>query len=366
MAGNRGVHWQREAAVQAFAADVQHAVGRQRGTAGAFLQTGAGVAAAMGVLQRLQRWRGAAEHHRHAQRGGAFHGHVPGGIRQAILLLVGAVVFLVDDDQAEPGEGREHGRAGADEDAMLAAGAFVPNVEALRVRDAGVQHRGSAEAGPHAVQRLRCERDLRHQQQRLAATAQHLGNDVEIHLRLAAAGDAIEQVAAVLAEAGDDALDGGALGGCWLNVRFCQRRGFGVAAEREGVVPGDQPLLAQCGQDAAGDAGRGQFVIGDAAGLGKLRERLALAWRPGQCRPSLGLGAPHRLWLRLRLGAAPSGGRQHRRQHVADGMVVVRGQPLRQRHQIRRQQRFGVQHLVDWFEIVAARFGVADHHAQRP
>ena len=51
---------------------------------------------------------------------GALRGHRARVVARVRLLLEGAVVLLVDDDQAERGHGREDGRARADDDARLA------------------------------------------------------------------------------------------------------------------------------------------------------------------------------------------------------------------------------------------------------
>ena len=52
------------------------------------------------VVQRLQRRRRAAEHHRHGQRLGADDGEVACVVADAVELLVAAVVLFVDDDEA--------------------------------------------------------------------------------------------------------------------------------------------------------------------------------------------------------------------------------------------------------------------------
>ena len=66
--------------------------------------------------------------------GGAALCHGAGVVAGIALLLVGAVVLLVDDDQPEVVERREHGRARADADARLAAAHPPPLVVALALR----------------------------------------------------------------------------------------------------------------------------------------------------------------------------------------------------------------------------------------
>jgi hypothetical protein len=55
-------------------------------------------------------------------------------------------------------------------------------------------HDAGAEAAPEALHQLRRQGDLRHQNQRLAAGGDGRGNDAQVHLGLAAAGDAVQQV----------------------------------------------------------------------------------------------------------------------------------------------------------------------------
>ena len=79
-------------------------------------------------------------------------------------------MLLVDDDQPEVAERREHGRAGADADARLAGAQAQPLVVALALPERRVQHRDDvAEAGLEAPTGLRRERDLGHQHDRAAS-----------------------------------------------------------------------------------------------------------------------------------------------------------------------------------------------------
>ena len=73
-------------------------------------------------------------------------------------------MLLVDDDQAEPVERREHRRARADDDVDLAAAHAVPLVVPLAVGEAAVLDGDAvAEAGPHAAGHRRRQGDLGHQ-----------------------------------------------------------------------------------------------------------------------------------------------------------------------------------------------------------
>ncbi len=125
------------------------------------------------------------------------------------LLLVGRVLLLVDDDQAEPVHRREDRRAGADDDPRLAGDDPRTFVAALGVGERRVQDRDPvAEAGPHAADRLRCERDLRNENDGAEAALEDGGAGLEVDLRLPRAGRAPEQEGAPAAvDRADDPRD---------------------------------------------------------------------------------------------------------------------------------------------------------------
>ena len=84
-----------------------------------------------------------------------------------------------------------------------------------------MQHlHGHAQAVAQATHGLRGQSDLRHQQQGLLALGEHLFDQREIHLGLAAAGDAIEQEWLEAPQRFADSLDR-------LLLLFAQRRSFG-------------------------------------------------------------------------------------------------------------------------------------------
>ena len=135
-------------------------------------------------------------------------------------------MLLVDDDEPEPGDGREDRRARADDDARLPARDPLALVAPLGVRERRVQHRDAvAEARREPADGLRRERDLGHEHDRAAPALERGGAGLEVDLGLAAAGRAVEEdVAAAPVERGDDRLDG-------LSLRRRQLRGRGLAAE---------------------------------------------------------------------------------------------------------------------------------------
>ena len=107
--------------------------------------------------------------------------------RRWVVLLVGPLVLLVDDDQPEVRLRREDGAAAADDHGVAAVADAVPLVEQLALREAAVQHRDlPGEALGEAAHRLRRQRDLRHEDD--AALAQRHGvlERPQVDLRLAA------------------------------------------------------------------------------------------------------------------------------------------------------------------------------------
>src|SRR5262249_61157908 len=93
-----------------------------------------GTAVGVGPLRRARR----AEND---QRAGALRAHdrdVAGVVARALLLLVRAVVLLVDDDQPEALDRREHGRARADHHVDLAAADSLPLIVSLAVAESAV------------------------------------------------------------------------------------------------------------------------------------------------------------------------------------------------------------------------------------
>ncbi len=152
--------------------------------------------------------------------------------------------------------------------------------------------RDDAAAQPcgEARERLRGERDLGDEHQRLAATSHGLGDEIEIDLGLAAAGDAIEQERPVVIEAGDGRVD----------------RALLVVVERR-ARDGDGPRQAG----------------------------LATAFVESAPRGAQGHG-------------------QRRGDHLADRVVVIACGESEQREVIGREQGLGVEDLQDAPEFQAA------------
>jgi hypothetical protein len=161
--------------------------------AGTARQAEAGVTACLAVIQHLERRRRGAQNDRDVEVLGAGDREIARGVAQALLLLEGLVVFLVDDNQADFPHRREHGRARADDESGVAVARLPPRAKAFDVRKARVQKRRlDAQAGPKTCDELRREPDLRYQHQDLLAARHGLRNQVQVDLRLAAARDAVE------------------------------------------------------------------------------------------------------------------------------------------------------------------------------
>ena len=162
----------------------------------------------------------------------AHHRHVAGVIAHAVLLLVGLVVLLIDDNEAEIGIRQKQRRARADHDRDFAVGDGFPGAGALARRKFGMPfRRADAEARGETVEELRGERDLRHEDEALPAGADRVGHRFEINFGLARAGDAVEQRHRIFVLGdggfqfiGGGFLIGGEIGGDKIRVGFFRDR----------------------------------------------------------------------------------------------------------------------------------------------
>ena len=113
-------------------------------------------------------------------------------------------MLLVDHDQPEVGDRREHGRARADGDPRLAGPQPPPLVVALALAERRVQQRHRvAEPSLEAGDGLRRQRDLRHQHDHPAPARERLRARAQVDLGLARPGDAVQQLRAALPDGGD-------------------------------------------------------------------------------------------------------------------------------------------------------------------
>ncbi len=124
----------------------------------------------------------------------AHHRHVAGVIMRAVVLLVGLVVLLIDNDQAEIGIRQEQRRPRAHHHMRLAGRDRGPVARASARRQFRMPfQRPHPEACREAIEELAGQRDFRHQQQHLPAATDGLRHRLEIHLGLARSGDAVQQ-----------------------------------------------------------------------------------------------------------------------------------------------------------------------------
>ncbi|SSL85537.1 Uncharacterised protein [Klebsiella pneumoniae] len=91
-------------------------------------------------MQSLQRRRRRAENYRDLLAVGAPYRQVAGMVAPAFLLLVGAVMLFVDDDDAEIFKWGKQRGAGADHNGRFAIFRLQPGRETFAVIEPGVQH----------------------------------------------------------------------------------------------------------------------------------------------------------------------------------------------------------------------------------
>ena len=127
------------------------------------------IAAQLCVVPALQRGRGRAQQHRDPGQPTPGDGHVARRVAQTLLLLVGRVVLLVDDDGAQAREGGQNGQTRAQDDACPAAGRRQPVTGPRGIGHLAVQD-GNGLPGKAALQlhlQGRRQSDLRHHQEHL-------------------------------------------------------------------------------------------------------------------------------------------------------------------------------------------------------
>ena len=103
-------------------------------------------------------------------------------------------MFFVDDDQAHRGQRGKHRGPGADDHIDLPSPDPIPLVVSGAVGQAAVLHRDACtEDLSEAGRDRRGQRDLRHKNQRLTLRRQRRPRQLSVDLRLAAAGDTVQQ-----------------------------------------------------------------------------------------------------------------------------------------------------------------------------
>ena len=203
---------------------------RQRAPADPVREDEAPELAAVGGGARLERRRRGAQHERAARRARAPRGERARVVAEAFLVLVGAVVLLVEHDHAQVVERREEGGARADRDRRRAEAQALPLRDALGGAEPAVQDGELvAEARAQAADDLVRERDLGDEHERLPAARERALDRAQVDLRLAAAGDAVQEEAARLARV-DRGGELGAGRGLLRGERRRRRVAFGQLA----------------------------------------------------------------------------------------------------------------------------------------
>ena len=257
-------------------------------------------------------------------------------------------MFLVDDHHTGVAQRREHRGARADQHRGVPAARRHPAPQAFAVAETRVEHRERvAEAAAKARDQLGTQPDLRNQDQCLATRPGRLLDERQIHLGLAAAGNAVEKEHPEAVEAVLDAFERGALGRVERDRR---RRGEGwrrrlLLGRRDGL---HHPLRGESPQALPpGAPGRGERAGSEA--LGRLPEQCeSTHLHRGILERSEPSGAP-------RFGEPPSSGPigsgysaaskrrgQRTEQHFPRRMVkVVRG-PAKELDGGSREQGFSI------------------------
>ncbi len=194
---------------------------------------------------------GAAEQQQRAACARSLGRDVAGVVARVAFVLVGGVVLLVHDDQAEVLDRREHGRARTDAHARLCSAQPPPFLVALAWAQARVQHRdGLAEALQEAPDDLWRQRDLRDEHDRTPALLQHNRGGAQVDLGLARSRHPLQQalLKAVRVQRRAQRPQGQIL-------LWCEHRGLGAtSADGQVLRAHDRPAFAPA--QAARRAGR--------------------------------------------------------------------------------------------------------------
>src|SRR5678815_3438218 len=99
------------------------------------------VLADLRIVKALERGRGAAEQTRAFLHTRPQHGQIPSVIARRFLLLVGVLVFFIDDNETEIRAWSEDGGPRSDDDARAALANLVPFIMTLAFTEVGVKDR---------------------------------------------------------------------------------------------------------------------------------------------------------------------------------------------------------------------------------
>ena len=147
----------------------------------------------LGAIKRLDRGRRAAHHNRYAQhptKGDCRLSRVVG--RLHLALLIGWLVLFVKDDQPKVRQRRKQGRARPDDHVDLARTNALPLVTALSYEEIAMNDSNTArKTTGESLYSLRSKDYFRHQHDAAFAACDNCRQRLQIHLCLAASGDAM-------------------------------------------------------------------------------------------------------------------------------------------------------------------------------
>ncbi len=166
---------------------------RQFGAAMARGQMQACITTLFDIIHSLKRRRRGDQYNRNPLKARPNDRHIPRVIDDAILLLVGKVVLLIDRDEAEFPERQKQGGARADHDASSTISHGPPDPPATRPRHVRMPFLGThAKPDLEALEKLSGQRNLRQQHEDLTPGRKRFGNRFEVYLGLAGTGYAIK------------------------------------------------------------------------------------------------------------------------------------------------------------------------------
>ena len=153
------------------------------------------VAAALRLVQRLERGRRRAEHDGDASPPRAPYGDIAPVVAHTVLLLERRIVFLVDDDETKPRHRREHGKPRPEHEIDTALRGPAPVASTHRGGKAAVQRDGppAGQRRRDSLQELRGQIDFGNEQQRLATGCDATRRCCKVDLGLAAPRNAVQQ-----------------------------------------------------------------------------------------------------------------------------------------------------------------------------
>lgn len=154
------------------------------------------ITAGPGVGEALERRRRGSQHGHRAFQLRPHQGEVTRLVGQTLVLLVGRIMFLVDDDQAQAAKRQKQRRPGPDDDARPAFRDLAPGPSPVLRPGAGMpQGRLDAEPFLEPSEHRLGEGDLGEHDQDLGLPVlpQRLGDSLEIDLGLARSRDPVQQ-----------------------------------------------------------------------------------------------------------------------------------------------------------------------------